>query len=155
MKGLGLTNTRGYAAINILKDYIGVNPERAISNGFKMSWSQYFGSKKRALMLLEELNKRLSRMGSVIAIASRDEDAIASQLSSTHITTVNDEEDAIIAVNELKETLAYDTEITIHTKHELKESALALQDFARATDLDPVKILTVSNLLKTYINILN
>lgn len=58
MVKLGLTNSRGQAAVDVLKDYVGKNTNDAVKKGFTKTWSKYLGSKAGCEELVEELKLR-------------------------------------------------------------------------------------------------
>lgn len=59
MKKMGVINSRGEAALNLLKDIVGKNMATATKNGFEYTWNSHLGSVVKANALADILEQRL------------------------------------------------------------------------------------------------
>ena len=144
MKKMGVINSRGEAALNLLKDIVGKNKKTATKNGFEYTWSSHLSSADKANALADILEQRLT--------ASKAADEPTKKFLEIANVPLIEEADVAEAVEEHKEEGGPEV-LYLEDVKKGQEMMGLLQDSAQedagpaGTTVNPEKILAIMDMV--------
>ena len=147
MKKMGVINSQGQAALNLLKDIVGKNMKTATKNGFEYTWNSHLSSADKANALADILEQRLT--ASKAAVEHKDD--VKQFLAIADVPLIK-EADVEAAVKEHKEEggpeVLYLEDIKegqdiIDELHEVAQEAAG----PAGTTVNPEKILAIMDMV--------